>query len=211
MVSVAPARRRAARAADARRQDLLGAARRVLANKGLVGATVSDITEAAGVAKGTFYLYFESKEALVGALKRRFADDLVAEASRFFQDVVRDDWWALADATVDAVFDFVLANQDLIQVFAQEGFIAQSRPVFAEADERLAHLFGLAIKAGTQAGVFEAEDPELFGSFLNHAFHGVIEQAILYGRDLDRDRLSVAAKAFIRKALAPGTTQPSGA
>jgi AcrR family transcriptional regulator len=202
-MSVAPTRRRTFKAPDQRRVDLLEAARAVFADKGVTGATVSDIAEAAGVAKGTFYLYFESKDALLGALKRRFVDDLIAEASRFFGKVDREDWWALADATVECVFDYLLANRDLIQVFAQEGMTPESRQPFAEADERLAEMFGFAIAAGNERGVFHAEDPRMYAQFLNHAFHGTLEQAILYGREIDRDRMVGAAKGFIRKALAP--------
>ena len=73
-------RRRVTKAPDERREDLLVAARTVLAAKGIAVATVSDVTEEAGVAKGTFYLYFDSKEALLGALKERFVDDLVSRA-----------------------------------------------------------------------------------------------------------------------------------
>jgi len=41
-----------------RRADLLAAARAILAEKGLEAATVSEIVARAGVAQGTFYLYF---------------------------------------------------------------------------------------------------------------------------------------------------------
>jgi AcrR family transcriptional regulator len=200
----APDRRRAAvKAPVERREELLAAARRAFAERGIQGTTVSDVTEAAGVAKGTFYLYFDSKDALLGAVKQRFVEDLIAEVGRFIEPVAREDWWALADATVERVFDYVFANGDLIQVFAHEGMARDTRHVFAEADERLESMFAFAIKAGMEAGAFDAEDPELYAAFLDHAFHGTLESAILYGRDLDRDRVVAAAKSFIRKALAP--------
>src|SRR5438093_8324774 len=40
---------------------ILEAARKVFAKKGFSNATVDDIASAAGVAKGTIYLYYESK------------------------------------------------------------------------------------------------------------------------------------------------------
>jgi len=51
-----------------RRADLLASARAILAEKGLEAATVSEIVARAGVAQGTFYLYFPSKMALIPAL-----------------------------------------------------------------------------------------------------------------------------------------------
>ena len=47
---------------------LLAAARAVLAERGLEAATVAEIVARAGVAQGTFYLYFPSKLAVVFAL-----------------------------------------------------------------------------------------------------------------------------------------------
>src|SRR5437773_11873021 len=49
---------------------ILEAARKVFAKKGFSNATVDDIAAAAGVAKGTVYLYYESKrEVYFAALK----------------------------------------------------------------------------------------------------------------------------------------------
>ncbi len=56
---------------DARRGELLDAALRRIATQGFDGATVEAIAREAGVAKGTFYLYFDSKESLLAALIER--------------------------------------------------------------------------------------------------------------------------------------------
>ncbi|MFW6112847.1 MAG: TetR/AcrR family transcriptional regulator [Thermodesulfobacteriota bacterium] len=48
--------------------EILAAARGVMAQKGLDSLTMDDIAQAAGVAKGTLYLYFQSKDELIQAL-----------------------------------------------------------------------------------------------------------------------------------------------
>ncbi len=55
---------------EARYRQLLDAALKVFARDGIDAASVADIAEAAGVAKGSVYLYFDSKEALAGDLVR---------------------------------------------------------------------------------------------------------------------------------------------
>ena len=55
---------------EARYRQLLQAALQVFARDGIDAASVADIAEAAGVAKGSVYLYFDSKEALAGDLVR---------------------------------------------------------------------------------------------------------------------------------------------
>ena len=49
---------------DARRRHLIAVARRVFAERGYHGTSVSDLIREAGVARGTFYHDFESKRAV---------------------------------------------------------------------------------------------------------------------------------------------------
>lgn len=59
--------KRSARAAgmrENRRRALLDASLRVFSERGYHATRISDLIEAAGVARGTFYIYFESKEAI---------------------------------------------------------------------------------------------------------------------------------------------------
>jgi AcrR family transcriptional regulator len=55
-----------------RRSDLLQAARDVFVDKGFGAATVDDIVAKAGVARGTFYLYYPDKRAVFEALVDEF-------------------------------------------------------------------------------------------------------------------------------------------
>lgn len=49
---------------EERRAQILGSALQVFATQGYHATSVSDLVEAAGVARGTFYLYFDSKQAI---------------------------------------------------------------------------------------------------------------------------------------------------
>ena len=53
-----------------KRGDILQAALELICDQGFHGAPMADIAEKAGVAAGTIYLYFESKEVLIGELHR---------------------------------------------------------------------------------------------------------------------------------------------
>jgi AcrR family transcriptional regulator len=196
-------RRRVTKSADERRQDLLDAALHVFAEKGISRTTVSDITEAAGVAKGTFYLYFESKEHLVAALKERFVDQILEHATALYSRVGKDDWWQLVDETVTSFVDFMVENRDMIEVMVQEGETPETSPYFAECQRRVDEMFGAAIRMGIDAGVFSVGDPELIGRMLHYACDGALSHAILYDEELDRDRFIAAARELVRKVLAP--------
>lgn len=51
---------------------ILDAAMQVYAQKGYHAATIADIAEAAGLGKGTLYLYFRNKDAIAGAMVDRY-------------------------------------------------------------------------------------------------------------------------------------------
>lgn len=65
----------------ARRSQLVAAATEVFGEKGVSGATVADIVRAAGVAQGTFYLHFESKDDVIVAVVADVADRLLVGMS----------------------------------------------------------------------------------------------------------------------------------
>ncbi len=62
--------------AEVRREELLDTALELFSSVGYERASVEQITEKVGVAKGTFYHYFESKQDLLGQLVDSFADEL---------------------------------------------------------------------------------------------------------------------------------------
>jgi len=96
-----------------RREQLLRAARTVFAEKGYHRATVGDIVRQAGVAQGTFYLYFPSKQAVLATLAHDFRNALLAELFDSSLDTLprRD----RARAMVQGVFRVSRANPDLVR------------------------------------------------------------------------------------------------
>jgi AcrR family transcriptional regulator len=70
----ASARKPADNTADDKRERLLDAALELFELRGFDGVAVPEIAQMAGVATGTIYRYFETKEALVNALYRRWKE-----------------------------------------------------------------------------------------------------------------------------------------
>ena len=62
-----------------RTREILAAARRVMDQRGLEALTMEEIATAAGVAKGTVYLYFRGKEDLIRALVSQVAENLLKD------------------------------------------------------------------------------------------------------------------------------------
>lgn len=65
---------------EERRSEILDAAEALFFTKGYTRTTVNDILQAVGIAKGTLYYYYKSKEEIMDAVVVRFIDQGVAAA-----------------------------------------------------------------------------------------------------------------------------------
>ena len=59
---------------DERRNEILDAAEKLFAGKGYMKTTINDILQEVGIAKGTFYYYFKSKEEVMDDVAMRYID-----------------------------------------------------------------------------------------------------------------------------------------
>lgn len=62
------------------KKKLLEAAKNIVCEKGLLNTSIEEITNACGVANGTFYTYFKRKEDVIFALSREMYREILAKA-----------------------------------------------------------------------------------------------------------------------------------
>ncbi len=171
---------------DARRLQLLSVARQVFAVRGYHATGVSDIIEMAGVARGTFYNYFDSKRAIFQAV----LEELIVAITAAFTpiDVGRD------------VVPQVRANLvNLLDVLEEGGvgriLFTDAAGVDAESAEALREFYQAAESrlAGTLAlgqtlGIVRPGDPPMMALLLIGMLREPSSQAWLRGMTLDRER-----------------------
>jgi AcrR family transcriptional regulator len=90
-----------------RRAELAAVAARVFGERGVAATSVSDIVREAGVAQGTFYLYFDSKEDALLTVVEQIGDHLIAsiEAGVATRDDAAGKLLSLRDALISADAD----------------------------------------------------------------------------------------------------------
>jgi AcrR family transcriptional regulator len=105
------------RAPEERRESLMNSALELFIEQGIGPTTVDQVTAKSLVAKGTFYLYFKSKDEVVDALVSRFAEELRARIEKAVSAVPEQDWDAKlsnwARACVEGYLDSVRAHDAL--------------------------------------------------------------------------------------------------
>jgi AcrR family transcriptional regulator len=155
------------RTKDGTRERLFTAAAELIGEHGFHGTTVDDIVERAGVAKGTVYYHFRSKEALFDALLNehfsRLSDAFrtAAEAAGTPTDALR--------ALVRTELDYIHANQAASKLLMSE--LWRNDRSWCDAlrvvRERYITVFHDTLLAGVATGEFRPElDARLAGSAL---------------------------------------------
>lgn len=101
------------------KQDILAAARKVLAEKGYHNAKIIDIAAAADIGVGTFYLYYQTKDALFLELIEETARLLKEDIERA-RSTVESAIGKLRAANL-AFFSFAQENRDLLKIVFGHG------------------------------------------------------------------------------------------
>ena len=164
-----------------RRRQILAAAKAVFAEAGYHGASIHAIIERAQIARGTFYLYFESKAAVFDSILDEAMRDLRGRIHRI--DVETPDAQPPQQQLreqVTGTLDYILRDRALATLLLSAGHTPD-----AEAAERLDQFFaevhGLlerAMESGMEIGLLRKVHPQLAAAAMLGMFRGVVEQLI---------------------------------
>jgi AcrR family transcriptional regulator len=172
---------------EVRREQLLDAAAAVFLERGLAQATMADVSEAAGVAKGTVYLYFDSKSALLTALRARYTSQWLAQSGRLDAPPGRGGHLRQLRSFLGEMYDFHAANQRLHHLLFHAAEVSEDEPL-----EQARAALTRFVTRGAEAGEFAVDDPEETASFLLDGLHGLLLRSL----QADRGRRDFVAAAW---------------
>ena len=136
---------------------LLEAAEFVFGKVGYDQASVSEITRRAGVAQGTFYLYFSSKKEIFSELVRQVGRDVrhaIQEAVRGIEDRLE-----MERKGFETFFEYVRAHPSIYRIVRQAEFV--DRSAFRDYYESFADGYVQGLKKAAQKGQVRSLDPEV--------------------------------------------------
>jgi TetR/AcrR family fatty acid metabolism transcriptional regulator len=148
----------AERAAD-KRERILTAAERIFARHGFFAAKVADVAKEAGVADGTIYLYFKSKDDLLISVFERRMQQLLAEirAAVVHKARPRDQLRAFVKTYLQLVHDEPTASEVLTIELRQSSKFMKEYDNAALAD--FLRLLGGIVAAAQADGTLDAQVP----------------------------------------------------
>lgn len=157
---------RVVKEAEERRNEILDAAEILFTNKGYAKTTIIDILEAVGIAKGTFYYHFKSKEEVMDAIIDRIVEGDVRVAK------------AIADdpglSPVQKIFAIIQGQQpesgdhkeQLIEQFHSPANAEMHQKSVSRAVLALAPILADVVEQGIEDHVFQTDYPRETMEFL---------------------------------------------
>jgi AcrR family transcriptional regulator len=171
---------------EVRREEIIDAAERLFLEQGVGSTTIDQVAAGADVAKGTVYLHFESKQALLAALGERFAEKHLAYIETALAATSEQDWAGRLAAWAEASVTFYLDSIALHDMLFHEAR-APTREGLVD-NLVIDHLTSL-LGAGTDAGAWSIDDARFTAVFLFSGMHGIIDDAYLKEKRIVRSRL----------------------
>ena len=165
----------------------MNSAQRLFLKHGVGATTIEQITSGAKVAKGTFYLYFCSKEEVLAALGERFGQEHLTKIEAAIEEAAPSGWkgklaaWAAAG---------VATYLDSIQL--HDILFFGSRPVTREGlvDNIVIDHLAQLLQGGADAGEWSVDDSRFTAVFLFSGLHAAVDDAYLKQKRVNRRRLA---------------------
>lgn len=186
---------------EERKNDILNAAEKLFSTKGYQQTTIIDILKAVGIAKGTFYYYFTSKEEVMDAIIDRIIKADIIEAKRIAADP--------DISVVDKLFRIIMA-QSPKQGSHKEGMIEQfHQPANAEMHQKslikaiteLSPVLAEVIQQGVEEGIFQTDYPQETVEFLLASAQVIFDEGLFQWTTAESIQRALAFIAILEASL----------
>ncbi|MDH2432467.1 TetR/AcrR family transcriptional regulator [Pokkaliibacter sp. MBI-7] len=165
------------------------AAASLFVEKGFDETSIDEIVLLAGSAKGTFYHHYESKQALLIALRQRVAEQYQTDMDAVLAGNQSDDLLERLETWVGAAFDAYINIGPLYEVVY--GNYPASR--WTSADMPFMTDFVALLREGHQRGIWIVQEPHLTATFIYRGILGAIDDLILEGKPIAGVKQSMVA------------------
>lgn len=173
-----------------RRKEILDVAERLFVTKGYDQASTNDILAEIGIARGTLYYHFKSKEDILDAIIDRILDDIVFKVKNVAMDESKPVLERLPKAVLSANVDTEVGDMILEQVHKPQNALMHQK-MQEKLLYSIAPFFVKIIKDGVEQGLMSTDYPDQ-----------VVEMTLLYANTAFDASLDIAPDEKIKKILA---------
>jgi AcrR family transcriptional regulator len=180
------------RAKQERRRQILAAAKAVFADAGYHGASIHAIIERAQIARGTFYLYFESKAAVFDSILDQALADLRARIHRIdVEDPSAQAPQVQLRTQVVATLEYIVKDRALATMLLSAGNTpdVEAAARIEQFYVEIRDLLRRALESGLEIGLLRKCHPGLVSAALLGLIRGVIEELVREDNELSVEQV----------------------
>jgi AcrR family transcriptional regulator len=186
-----------------RRQQILIHARDVFAKRGYYAAKIDDIVAAAGIARGTFYLYFEDKRAIFEEIVDRVFARLGMTILRVDPNDAGRSVAEQIHENIRRIVTMLLEDRATTKIMLSDAVgidAAFDRKLLSFYDE-VATLLETSLKDGQKLGVVEEGDVKLYAYLTVGAMKELLYQVVMREWDYPEERIVDEIFVFLRRGF----------
>jgi AcrR family transcriptional regulator len=184
-----------------RRRQILDAAAKVFSARGYHDTSVSHIIEEAGIARGTFYLYFESKRAVFGELIDKFLVEVQSCVRRVSLDAGSPPPYEQLHGNFSRILALLLEERDMSVIVLNHavGLDGESDQKLGEFYDGMAGALERALRTGQQLGLVSVDDVQIAARLILGGIKEVVHRLVVQESEpREHDRL---VEEFLRVFL----------
>lgn len=167
---------------ERRKQELLKIAYRMFIEKGYENTSIDEIIAEAGIAKGTYYYYFESKEATLEAVIEMMIEEEVGRAKAVLETSL-----PVSQKLVSVIYSLHPAQDE--QVIAKALDVTENIVMHEKVNRRIVEeavpLLTEVVKEGISQGIFECTNIEERVRMLLIISQHIFDDGIFTDRDVE--------------------------
>lgn len=183
-----------------RRRELIATAKRLFLERGYSQTSVASIVREAGVAQGTFYLYFKSKQAVLPYLRA----EVLGHYMRAFEAGTTDA--ALpADVRLVAglarIHEIMREQVPLVRVLREATSSEEIEQIWLEGRETLSKPLARLIEDGRVDGSFAVDDPRMAAHLALALLDDLLFESLVWQRPAPPAQTLAHATRFLLRGL----------
>lgn len=178
---------------EERRNEILDTAEILFSERGYANCSVNEILNRIGIAKGTFYYYFKSKEELLDAIIKRGADVMISRAD----SVAKDTKMSPEDKILNIFLSLRASDQKqekLIEEFHKSENALMHQKSLCVIINDVTPILVDVIQEGIEKGIFACEYPEQYMQIFLSSASLLLDEGIF---QLEKDKQQEVFVALI--------------
>jgi AcrR family transcriptional regulator len=183
-----------------RRRELVATAKRLFLDRGYAQTSVASIVRETGVAQGTFYLYFKSKQAVLPYLRAEVLGHYLQAFEESTSDAAKP-----ADARLVAalarIHEIMREQVPLIRVLREATSSEEIEQIWLEGRETLSKPLARLIADGHADGSFAVDDERMAAHLALALLDDLLFESLVWQRPAPPAQTLAHATRFLLRAL----------